>query len=270
MRHKSSLDNGQYTQTDVNNFRIIGHGPGNNFTENRMALEPADARLALVERFFQGTGKSYDFMVNVATFGIDRLWKRRIVQLIPPRSRRVADLACGTGISTLAIARGLPRCEVVGVELRDEYLAIAREKVRRQGLARIELVLSRAEDYRSQLPFDCISSSYLAKYADLRRLVDNAWDMLAPGGLFLMHDFIFPPKPYLVSIWRLYFRALQRLGGPLFPAWREIYQGLPQLIEQTRWPQELQAALQARGFVEIRRVDLTLHGSAIVTARRPT
>ena len=235
-----------------------------------MSAEPKDSRLALVERFFQDTGKSYDCMVNLATFGIDRLWKRRMVQLIPPQSRRVADLACGTGISTLAIARRLPECQVIGVELRDEYLAIAREKVRRLGLANVELVLSRAEDYRSEAPFDCISSSYLAKYADLPQLVSNAWDMLTPGGLFLMHDFTYPPKPYLVHIWRLYFTALQRLGSPFFPAWREIYYGLPQLIEQTRWLEELAAALQERGFADIRRQDLTLYGSAIVTARRPS
>ena len=235
-----------------------------------MPAEPGDSRLALVERFFQGTGRSYDFMVNVATFGIDRLWKRRIVQLIPPQSRRVADLACGTGISTLAIARRLPDCQVVGVELRDEYLEIAREKVRRQGLANVELVLSRAEDYRSDAPFDCVSSSYLAKYADLPQLVSTAWDLLKPGGLFLAHDFTYPPRPYLVHIWRFYFKALQRLGSPLFPGWREIFHGLPQLIEQTRWLEELPAELQERGFTDIRRQDLTLYGSAIVTARRPT
>jgi len=234
-----------------------------------MPNEPQDARLALVERFFQGTGDSYDFMVNAATFGIDRLWKRRIVQLIPPHARRVADLACGTGISTLAIARQLPDCHVVGVELREEYLAIAREKVRRYRLGHVELILSRAEDYRSTEPFDCLASSYLAKYADLPRLVENAWNMLEPGGLYLMHDFTFPPKPHLVRIWRLYFQVLKRLGGPWFPAWREIYDDLPKLIEQTRWVEELIAALRARGFTEIRREDLTLYGSAIVTARRP-
>lgn len=234
-----------------------------------MSAEPGDSRLALVERFFQGTGKSYDFMVNAATFGIDRLWKRRIAQLIPPQSRRVADLACGTGISTLSIARRLPDSQVVGVELRDEYLEIAREKVRRQGLANVEFVLSRAEDYRPDVPFDCVSSSYLAKYADLPRLVSNAWDMLKPGGLFLAHDFTYPPKTYLVHIWRFYFKALQWIGSPFFPAWREIYYGLPRLIEQTRWLQELPAELQQRGFTDIRRQDLTLYGSAIVTARRP-
>ncbi len=228
-----------------------------------------DARVALVERFFRGTGNSYDFMVNAATFGIDRLWKRRIVRLIPPQSRRVADLACGTGISTLAIARHLPGCQVVGVELRDEYLAIAREKLRRLGIGNVELVLSRAEDYRNTEPFDCIASSYLAKYAELPTLVHNAWHMLTPGGLFLAHDFTYPPKPHLVKLWRLYFHVLQKMGG-IFPSWREIYHGLPVLIQQTRWTEELPAALRAQGFTDIRREDLSLYGSAIITARRPT
>jgi len=227
-----------------------------------------DARVALVERFFQGTGSSYDFMVNASTFGIDRLWKRRIVRLIPRHARRVADLACGTGISTLAIAREIPGCRVVGVELRDEYLAIAREKLRRQDIGNVELVLSRAEDFHSDEPFDCIASSYLAKYADLPRLVHNAYDMLVPGGLFLAHDFTYPPKPHLVKLWRLYFFLLQRMGA-FFPAWREIYHGLPVLIQQTRWTEELPAALQAQGFTDIHREDLTLYGSAIITARRP-
>lgn len=231
-----------------------------------MPAQPQDPRLALVERFFDGTGRSYDTMVNAATFGIDRLWKRRIVDLIPPEAQRVADLACGTGISTLAIARRLPQCHVVGVELRDEYLSIAREKSRQP--ANIEWVLSRAEDYRSPIPFDCISSSYLAKYADLPRVVANAHAMLRPGGLFLMHDFTYPPRRDLVLLWRLYFKALQGLGSPFFPAWREIYHGLPKLIEQTRWLEELPAQLQAHGFTDVRREDLTLYGSAIVTARR--
>ena len=42
-------------------------------------MDGSDSRVQLVERFFAGTGSSYDFMVNAATFGIDRVWKRRIV-----------------------------------------------------------------------------------------------------------------------------------------------------------------------------------------------
>ncbi|MBI4196023.1 MAG: class I SAM-dependent methyltransferase [Betaproteobacteria bacterium] len=231
-------------------------------------MNKGDPRLELVNRFFSGTGTTYDFMVNFATFGIDRRWKRRIVDLLPLNPSRVLDLACGTGILTLAIARRYPDCQVVGVELRDEYLEIAREKVRRLGIRNVEWVLSRAENYQSSEPFDCVCSSYLAKYADLKRLTRNTTDMLNDGGLLLMHDFTYPPKAYLASIWRFYFKTLQLAGSRLFPAWREIFSGLPRFIEQTRWVSELQEALRENGFRDIRTEHLTAHGSAIITARK--
>ncbi|TDJ65110.1 MAG: methyltransferase domain-containing protein [Proteobacteria bacterium] len=231
-------------------------------------MDKGDPRLELVHRFFSGTGRSYDFMVNFATFGIDRRWKRRIVDLIPPNSTRVLDLACGTGISTFAIANRYPNCHVVGVELRDEYLQIARQKVHKFRIRNVELVLCRAEDYQSGEPFDCITSSYLAKYADLKRLTRNTKKMLKKGGLLLMHDFTYPPKAYLVWIWRFYFKTLQLIGSRLFPAWREIYYGLPALIQETRWVPELKEALRENGFKDIQIEYLMAYGSAVVTGRK--
>lgn len=155
----------------------------------------------------------------------------------------------------------------MGVELREEYLAIAREKVRKLGIRNVEWVLSRAEDYRASQPFDCVCSSYLAKYADLKRLTRNTKDMLVEDGLLLMHDFTYPPKAHLVRLWRFYFKILQIVGSPFFPAWREIFSGLPRLIEATRWVSELQEALRENGFRHIHMEHLTAYGSAIITAR---
>jgi demethylmenaquinone methyltransferase / 2-methoxy-6-polyprenyl-1,4-benzoquinol methylase len=222
-----------------------------------------DARLELVERFFRGTGSTYDLVVNVATFGIDRLWKRRIVALIPPSATRILDLACGTGVSSAAIARRFPNAHIVGVELRDEYLAHARRR-----LPQVEFVLSRAEDYRAADPFDCIISSYLAKYADLPRLIPHCRDMLRDDGVLVMHDFIYPPGAMLRGMWRAYFKALQTIGGLLLPSWREIYYGLPELIERSHWLRELQALLTQHRFRDIRVEYLTAYGSAIVSARK--
>jgi demethylmenaquinone methyltransferase/2-methoxy-6-polyprenyl-1,4-benzoquinol methylase len=207
-------------------------------------------------------------VVNVATFGIDRLWKRRIARAVPAGAERILDLACGTGLSTLALARRFPKARIVGVELREEYLALAREKLRALGLSNVELALSRAEDYQASEPFDCIASSYLAKYADLPRLVRNCRGMLKEGGVLVMHDFILPPGRPLLALWRLYFRALQLIGGALLPSWNEIYHGLPELIAETRWLEELQQALAENGFREVRTEYLTAYGSAIVSARK--
>jgi demethylmenaquinone methyltransferase/2-methoxy-6-polyprenyl-1,4-benzoquinol methylase len=228
-----------------------------------------DARLALVERFFAGTGTTYDSMVDWATLGIDRLWKRRIVALVPADARRILDLACGTGISTFALARARPDCDIVGVELREEYLTLARAKLARSPGSRVSFVLSRAEDFTAEVPFDCVVSSYLAKYADLPKLVARYASLLAPRGTLVMHDFTLPPGRTLRAVWRGYFALMQRTVARMLPAWREIYFGLPRLIERTTWQDDLPRLLAAQGFVDIRLEYLTLYGSAIVAARKP-
>jgi Methylase involved in ubiquinone/menaquinone biosynthesis len=227
-----------------------------------------DPRTEIVHRFFKGTESTYDAMVHYATFGIDGRWKRRIVELLPRHPERILDLACGTGISTLAIARQFPDCRVIGVELRAEYLDIARRKVQQLGVKNVEFVLSRAEDYRSSEPFDAVVSSYLAKYADLARLIPLSKELLKAGGMVVMHDFSFPPKAYLVTIFRLYFKGLQQVCNVFFPSWREIAYGLPKLIETTRWIPELTEALRGSEFQDIRLEYLTAYGAAVVTAKK--
>lgn len=229
-----------------------------------------DPRLNLVERFFSGTGASYDAVVHYATFGIDRRWKHRIVAQIPAGATRILDLASGTGILTEAIARRFPRAEVVGVELREEYLARARTKQRAAGLDNISFLLGRAEEFSTDRPFDCIVSSYLAKYADLARVAAMAVSCLKPAGTFVAHDFTLPPHRLLRRIWRVYFFLLQTFGGAVLPTWREIFYGLPRLIEQTRWTTELPEELTKAGFRSIELQYLTLYGSAVLTATAPS
>jgi len=226
-----------------------------------------DPRLDLVHRFFSGTGSTYDFMVSFTTLGLDGLWKKQILKRIPPHPQRILDLACGTGISTIAIAKRFPHCEVTGVELREEYLDIAKRKIQEKNISNVELVLCRAEEYHADNPFDCITSSYLAKYADLPSLTSSIKNMLKKDGVLIMHDFTYPPYGYLVRIWRLHFWLLQKLGTPFFPSWKDIYYGLPKLIEKTRWTNELTQALEKHQFKGIQMDYLTVYGSAIISAR---
>ncbi len=227
-----------------------------------------DPRIELVHRFFSGTGPTYDYMVNLCTFGVDWLWKRGILKRIPRGPTRIMDLACGTGIVTFRIAQRFPDCHVIGVELRDEYLNIARHKARAKGIGNVEFILSRAEDVLLEESFDCITSSYLAKYADLKTLTQNTRKMLRNGGLVLMHEFTYPSNPFFARIWESYFRVLQTLGSLRYPQWETIYHGLPELIRKTRWLDELLRSLKENGFSDIRVTPLTLGTSTIVTGRK--
>lgn len=221
------------------------------------------------DRFFSGTGLSYDLIVNLCTFGFDLWWKERMLRKIPARPIRIVDQACGTGILTFKIAQRFPACRVIGVELRNEYLQQARNKATALKLGNVDFILGRAEEARIDEPVDCITSSYLAKYAEVDPLVRNAGAMLRPGGVMVMHDFTYPRSHPFARVWELYFRILQQFGSLFFPEWKTVFFELPGFLRQTRWVSEVRAALSANGFVRVRTEFLTWGTSAVVTAVKP-
>ena len=227
------------------------------------------SKLEVVQRFFSGTGFSYDQVATICTCGFDKYWKKRIAEKIPAHPACIIDQACGTGILTLKIARKFTDCQVIGVELRDEYLTVAREKARTSGIRNAEFILGRAEDVFLEGGCDCITSSYLAKYAELGTLISNAGKMLRPGGLLIMHDFTYPSNPVFLSLWQIYFKLLRTIGSRIFPEWRTVFHELPEFLRQTTWVPESLAAMKDNGFSDITSESLTFGSSALVTARKP-
>lgn len=227
------------------------------------------SKLDVVYRFFSGTGSSYDRVATVCTCGFDIYWKKRIIARIPAHPARILDQACGTGILTLQIARAFPGCQVTGVELRDEYLDIAREKARSSGTENVGFILGRAEDVVPEGAFDCITSSYLAKYAELGPLLANAGKMLRPGGLIIMHDFTAPANPVFLALWRAYFCLLRTVGSRIYPEWRTVFHELPVFLRQSTWLSEALALLREHAFRDVTCESLTFGTAAIVTARKP-
>ena len=221
-------------------------------------------------RFFSGTGSSYDLVAHLCTFGFDFWWKKRILREIPANSKCILDQACGTGILTIRLARKFPRCRVIGVELREEYLNIARNRASQLTFSQVEFHLGRAEELVLRTGMDCITSSYLAKYAELSTLVPHAKKMLRPGGVLIMHDFTYPSDGVFVRLWNFYFRILQSLGARVFPEWKTAFHELPALLQTTRWVDDLVTFLKDNGFKDIRVQPLFMNTAAMVTATNPS
>ncbi|MFB0507374.1 MAG: class I SAM-dependent methyltransferase [Thermodesulfobacteriota bacterium] len=228
----------------------------------------SDPRIEVVNRFFSGTGSTYDRIVNLWTVGFDLLWKKRILGRIPERPARILDQACGTGILTFKIAQKFPLCHVIGVELRDEYLIIAKKKAEALKIANVEFILGRAEDVLLKDRFDCVTSSYLAKYAELDPLIRNAKKMLRDGGLLAMHDFTYPRSQVFAWIWEHYFKLMQTAGSWKYPQWRTVFYELPEFLRKTEWVTDLVRVLREHAFQDITIESLTFGTSAIVTANR--
>src|SRR5579863_2004131 len=90
-------------------------------------LEDAEKKKYYNERLFSEVAPRYDFITRVLSFGRDAAWKRALVSLLPSHESPLClDLACGTGDITFLLAGKYPRGRVIGVDITEPMLAIAR------------------------------------------------------------------------------------------------------------------------------------------------
>jgi len=232
---------------------------------------------------------SYDAVVRFATFGQDYIWKKQILDLIDKhllsalpssssssslssdvlQSHMCLDLASGTGILSSRIERrgnqggGRPR-NVVGLDLTFDYLQVAKKKF---NTGKLTNGTAQLLPYREQ-SFDSITSSYLAKYVDIERVVSECWRVLKNGGVVVFHDFTFPSNSWARTLWKGYFRIL-RSAAKTISSWAPVFQELDQVIKMSNWPGQTIQALEGTGFKNISFKFYTMKTSAIVSAEKP-
>ena len=222
-------------------------------------------RHSIIRSFFPGTGKSYDTVVNVFTLGLDNYWKRAIYKHVPP-SHRILDLACGTGIVTLGLAKRHPDAEIIGVDITDDYLAIYQERIRTHRI-KAQFILGNAEEVKLDGQFDTVVSSYIPKYVDPDILLANISPHIRTGGVIVLHDFTLPPNVIARSIWSAYNRVMNFIGIRLFPEWKEVFDAaLTRLIHETCWFDTFPEALARHGFANIQKKHLSLGSAGIIWA----
>src|SRR2546423_4187504 len=83
-----------------------------------------EGRAGRVGDLFAKVAPRYDLINDLQSFGLHRLWKRRLVRLAAPRlGGRALVVCCGTGDIAFALARR--GAEVGGLDFSDPMLAVA-------------------------------------------------------------------------------------------------------------------------------------------------
>jgi demethylmenaquinone methyltransferase/2-methoxy-6-polyprenyl-1,4-benzoquinol methylase len=209
--------------------------------------------------FTQANVGSYNTVARLATIDRDSAWKREIIKVIGS-NRSVLELACGTGILSSMMANA--GNTLAGIDLSFEYLEVSKLKLQ----AAIVQGTAEVLPYRSEV-FDAVASSYLAKYVDIQRAVNECWRVLRPGGVAVFHDFTYP-KGIMRFLWNAHF-ALLRLVGRFVTQWKTVFEQLNSVIRNSDWTDQTTNALRNRGFRNINCKYYTARTSAIVHAEKP-
>jgi 2-polyprenyl-3-methyl-5-hydroxy-6-metoxy-1,4-benzoquinol methylase len=127
---------------------------------------------------------------------IQRFFENDFLPYVGPadfEGKRILDFGCGSGSSTMVLARMFPGSEIVGVELSPEYLRIAEERLRFYGYDNVRFLRSPAgtamPDGLGQFDFVVMSAVYEHLLPDERRTVmPQLWAHLKIGGCLLLNQ----------------------------------------------------------------------------------
>jgi tRNA (cmo5U34)-methyltransferase len=108
-------------------------------------------------------------------------------------ARRLLELGTGTGETALRVLARHTGASLVGVDVSDDMLAVARER-----LPGADLCIARLEDPLPAGPFDLVFSALAVHHLDGPGKADlfaRVATVLAPGGRFVLGDVVVPDDP---------------------------------------------------------------------------
>jgi ubiquinone/menaquinone biosynthesis methyltransferase len=198
----------------------------------RENLGEPDRKRLLNEKLFGEIAAEYDRVTPPLSLGRDRAWKRDLIDSLPPRARpRCLDIACGTGDLCELLAAKYPDAEIVGLDLTEAMLTIARTRVSGPG------VTFRAGDMcRMDFPdnsFDIVTGGYALRNApDLKQALAEIRRVLKPGGTAAFLDFSKPPSKSFQTLEHLALSFWGGLFGLLLHGNPEVYSYIAASLRQ--------------------------------------
>ena len=210
-----------------------------------------------VEQMFDNIAPTYDKLNHIMSLNIDRMWRRRVMRIVRrSKAHKIMDVATGTGDLAIAMAKRVDRTQILGVDLSEEMLAVARRKVEKQGLEeRIMLEKGDAENL-TMVTTESIDAATVAfgvrNFENIERGLSEIYRTLKPGGKLVVLEFSMPKNRLVRWVYSQYaHRLLPRIGGMISKD-KQAYTYLPGSVEEFPSPERFAEILRGVGFKSVK------------------
>ena len=203
----------------------------------------------LVESVFNKVYGQYDFMNDLISLGVHRLWKKDLLNMMNPlQDQKLIDVACGTGdIARLFLKHADKNSQITCVDPNKGMIQKGKEKL--NGFKNLKWVVASAENL--PLPnnlFNFYTISFgLRNTKNLNKTLSEAYRVLKPGGRFLCLEFSKIQNSSLDLIYKKYSKLIP-LIGKLVVGEKQPYEYLIKSIDNFINQEELLDLMEKNGF----------------------
>ena len=203
----------------------------------------------LVENVFDQVYDQYDLMNDFMSFGIHRLWKKNLINMMRPSSeKKLIDVACGTGdIAKLFLKYINNDKNVTCVDHNKGMIKKGKDKLKKY--KNINWIIAQAESIPvTENSFDFYTISFgLRNTKNLNKALNEAYRVLKPGGYFLCLEFSKIQNQGLDFVYKNYSKIIPTIGKFVVGE-REPYEYLIKSIDNFINQDELIDLMKKNGF----------------------
>ena len=225
-----------------------------------------------VRAMFNEISGKYDFLNHFLSFGIDRLWRKRLVkELLKSKPEHVLDLATGTADLAIELHRQ-SGIRITGVDISEKMLAAGQEKITKSGLAdSIELMRGDAENL--QFPDQTFDAAMIAfgvrNFEDLPLGISEMKRVLKKGGKVMILEFSHPASFPIKQIYGFDSRFFIPVVGKMISSPPTAYRYLPDTVAAFPSGKAFLNIMLQAGFDQCRMISLSGGIASIYTGTRP-
>jgi len=230
------------------------------------------AKKKQVEQMFDTISDNYDSLNRVISLGTDVKWRKKVVQMVSERNpESILDIATGTGDLAIKFAMTTKASRIVGLDLSQGMLSVAKKKVLGTPLSeKIEFIQGDSE----ALPFDTntfdvITVSFgIRNFENLEKGLSEIYNVLKPKGLFVILETSVPTKTPFKQGYSFYAKRILPSIGKLFSKDKVAYTYLSESASLFPHGEKLNNILRKIGFIEVENKPQTFGVATIYKATK--
>jgi demethylmenaquinone methyltransferase / 2-methoxy-6-polyprenyl-1,4-benzoquinol methylase len=234
--------------------------------------QSSESKKEQVEQMFNNIAHRYDFLNHFLSLGIDKIWRKKAIQelkLLKPE--KILDIATGTGDLAFAALKLNPN-EIVGIDLSEEMLNLARHKAEKKGKSN-KIRFERGDSENIHYPdhtFNAVTVAFgVRNFENLQKGLNEIYRVTAPGGKTVILEFSLPQNLLIRTIYYFYFKKIVPFFGKLFSKDKRAYNYLPESVEAFPDRIAFLQKLSNAGFSDTKCLPLSFGIAYVYSGKKP-
>ncbi len=209
----------------------------------------------LVGEMFDNIAPTYDKLNHRLSWNVDKGWRKKAIKYLKPfRPQKILDVATGTGDLGILAAQMLRPSSIVGVDISEGMMEVAKEKVKAKGLDNI--VSFQKEDCMQMSfednTFDAVLTAFgIRNFQDLEQGLREIYRVLCDGGQMCVLELTTPVSFPMKQLFHIYSHSILPFYGKLVSKDPSAYTYLTQTIDAFPQGETMMDVLRKIGFSEM-------------------